>query len=158
MANELIYRLSDLISSFEKKDLKNSALYLKELIETDDRSRANVILTDNLLDKYRLEIMNNRILVSLTGDEKHEYYYNPKLLCHRLYGHTELWRILLDINEMHSVTQFCQEKLYVMSPGIIEKIFLEIVNLEEYTINLNQSELNSNKNDYIQYLALQSQS
>ena len=156
MADELVYRLSDLITNHEKTDLKCSALYLREFIETDDRSRANIIVSENLLDKYREEIMKDKILIQLSPDERTEYYYNPKLLCYKLYGYTELWRVLLDINEMHSVTQFCQEMIYVMTPGTIERIFLEIINLEEYTINVNTDELNSNKNDYILYRALQS--
>lgn len=148
---EMVYRLSDLITTQMNQDINNSLLYTKEIIESSNRDRAIIILKDNLLDKYRQEIIKSRILVSLTAVEKSQFYYQPKLLCHQLYHHTELWKILLEINEMKSVTEFCQEMIYVMSPGTIERIFLEILNLEESTKDQNESELNSNKNDYILY-------
>ena len=155
-ADEIVYRLTDLIGNYNHADIKNDVMYLKEVIENEDRSRANVVLVDNLMDKYREEIMSKKKLVSLTDQEKHLYYYNPKLLCHRLYGHTELWHMLLEINEMLSVTQFCQEYIYVMTPGTIDKIFLEIINLEENNINQNAEEVNFNKNNYIQFKSLNS--
>lgn len=149
--HETVYRLSDIIRNYERKDIRNSALYLKEVIETDNRSRANIVLVDNLLDKYRQEILNSKITIKLEPNEQRLYYYNPKLVCHVLYRNTELWRILLDINQMHSVTEFHQEYIHIMSPGLIDKIFTEIINLEEYTINVNSDEVNSARIDYEQY-------
>lgn len=149
--HETVYRLSDIIRNYERKDIRNSALYLKEVIETDNRSRANIVLVDNLLDKYRQEILNSKITIKLEPNEQRLYYYNPKLVCHVLYRNTELWRILLDINQMHSVTEFHQEYIYIMPPGLIDKIFTEIVNLEEYTINTNTDEVNEARIDYEQY-------
>ena len=66
--------------------------------------------------------------------------YNPKRLSFDLYGTTELWALLLDINELVSVAQFNLQTLKVFSGSILDKL-QRILNLEQEFIDQNAEDV-----------------
>ena len=56
-----------------------------------------------------------------------KFKYNPHLLAYVLYGTTDLWFLLLRINNMTRVTQFDKKKIKIIHPDdmkLINDIFI----------------------------------
>lgn len=85
-------------------------------------------------DRHIQVLKSISVLVELNNEDYIKYKYNPHLLSYVLYGTTDLWFILLKINNMIRLTDFDRKKLYVIDPHktdiindlhIIEKGHLE---------------------------------
>ena len=94
--------------------------------------------------KYMPELKDIKIKVTLSNEEYFKYRFNPKLLSYDIYGTTELWFLILEANELHSVTQFDLRTLYIFNTSIVDRV-TRILNLEkdvkDYDAEQNASEL-----------------
>ena len=80
-------------------------------------------------------------VVKLSDKELARFKYNPKALSYYLYGTTELWFLILRLNEMYSISEFSNDTIKLYSNTILRKIS-EILNAEEDRRNVNEDEVN----------------
>ena len=88
------------------------------------------------------ELKEIKIKVTLDENEYSKYRFNPKLLSYDIYGTTELWFLILEANELHSISQFDIKTIYLFSTDIVEKM-TRILNLEKAAKNYNEEEISS---------------
>ena len=68
-----------------------------------------------------------------------KYKYKPKSLSYDLYGGTELWHLILWLNDMITVTEFTKKELVLLEPSAIS-VINNILEKEENNINLNRED------------------
>ena len=133
--------IEDYITQYNSEEIVSSAFFLKQLLSIENGGKMIVNFT-NLVNKYMPEIRGLKLKVTLSNDEYAKYKFNPKLLSYDIYGTTELWFLILEANELHSVTQFDSKTIYLFRTDIVDKL-ARILNLEMTTKNYNTEELNN---------------
>lgn len=83
----------------------------------------------NIYDDYIEELLEVSVLISLTDKEYHKYRYKPKVLAHDLYKSTDLYYLLLLVNDIVSEKDFDFKTLRVIPPANIN-IINDILNSE----------------------------
>ena len=129
------------IKSFEAEELTFNEFYLRQYLK-HKTGREMIVNFGDLLVKYMPELQSLKVRVTLSDEEYKKYRYNPKRMSYDLYGTTELWSLLLNANELLSVTEFNLRTLYVFSSSIIDKL-RRILNLEEEVKNYDAEELSA---------------
>jgi len=102
--------------------------YLSQVFK-DNAGEKSIVNYTNLLVKYMPELKTLKTKITFTNDEYRKYRFNPKVLSYDLYGTTEFWFLILDINELRSVTEFDLRTAYVMRGDIVDKLS-RVLNLE----------------------------
>lgn len=149
------YTLEEYVSAYRDSDITLDKLFYKAVHSYDDVS-SYVMMEDCILDEYlgdligdvtknitgdSSDIYEGYTLVRLTESEFSKYKFNPKALSYYLYGTTELWFLILRLNEMYSATEFNVNPIKLYNNNILSKIS-EIINREEDRININEDEVN----------------
>ena len=133
--------IREYIAQYNSEEVIPSEFFLKQVFSIDNDKKIILNFT-NLVIKYMPEIKDLKIKVALTEAEYSKYRFNPKVLSYDLYGTTELWFLILEANELHSITQFDSRTIYLFRGDIIEKM-LRILNLEIDVKNYNEQEISS---------------
>jgi hypothetical protein len=60
-----------------------------------------------------------------------KYQFKPKRLSYDLYGTTELWATLLELNNMFSIINFNKRKIKVYKPDEFKRLLNEVLILEQ---------------------------
>lgn len=84
----------------------------------------------SLTNKYRDFLEPFVIEVNLIPEEEILYKFKPKLLSLELYGTTELWASLLELNNMISIIEFRPKKIKVYDPDGFKAMINEILIME----------------------------
>lgn len=100
----------------------------------------SIPLTNILYEKYRGVILENCVQIELSDELLKKYRYRPKLLSLKLYNCMDFWHLILWINNMSSVTQFTNKKIYVFDPDEIS-VLDKILYLEKYTLSENKENI-----------------
>lgn len=132
--------ISDFIKSYSQVDITFESIHYKEKNLLANSSDSLILLSDSLLDKFRLDLANSIVMLTLSSSEYNKYRFNPKLLSYDLYQTTELWSTILDLNELHSSTEFDINPLKVYDSSIINYINT-ILSLEKPFIDINEEEI-----------------
>lgn len=85
-----------------------------------------MVMSFSLLRKYEQVIRNLAIELKIDKD----YFYKPEYVSFALYGTTDLWYLLLFLNNMKNVDEFNKEVIKVISPEKVD-IFNRLIG-EEY--------------------------
>jgi len=136
--NNQEFTIKDFIIAYRDLSISFSTTHLKSINDVD--YTRIILMDDNLLDKYRGDLKQYETLLKLSKEEEKKYFYNPKYLSYELYGTTELWYTLLDLNEIYSASQFCINPMKVYTGGVLSAI-TEILNIERDVIDNNNNEL-----------------
>lgn len=131
--------ITEYTTNYKSEELVYSAYFLKQVINPDDQ-RKIVVNFNNLVIKYFPELKELKMKITLSNEEYTKYRYNPKLLSHDIYGTTELWFLIMEANELHSITQFNLQTIYLYRTDIVEKM-LRILNLERTSKDYNEEEV-----------------
>ena len=117
---------------FEKFFLKNTL--------TVNEGNQIIVNQKCILDEYWDEILKISKVVTLSDKEYEEYRFKPKKFCFDFYGCTDLWFILLRLNNMVSVIDFDKKKIRIFTNEIFTILNL-ILTLEEekYQKNLQEN-------------------
>ena len=91
--------------------------------------------TYNIIGDYIEEIKSNSLLVNLTDEQFFRYKYRPKLLCYDIYNNGELAFIILAINDMYSVKQFCKKRIYMPNQDEMKTIVSQLFNSNKDNID-----------------------
>ena len=131
--------IKDFILKFNSDDFIISNFFLKQVITLPDNKKMLINL-QNLVTKYMPELKELKIKIGLSNEEYAKYKYNPKVLSYDVYGTTELWFLILEANELHSITEFNLKTIYLFRTDIIDKLS-RIINLEVTSKNYNEEEI-----------------
>jgi 5-methylcytosine-specific restriction endonuclease McrBC GTP-binding regulatory subunit McrB len=107
---------------------KNNIFALNNVCEFETVNDVTIPTKNFLLSKYRDLINSVTKNLELSDKEFSRYKFKPKTLSYDLYETTELWYLLLFINNMTSVTQFNRQKIKVIDPYEIDNIIYVIQN------------------------------
>ena len=134
-----VYRISDLIREYRLKDLSYDVMHLKDISETKNGNYM-ILATSSIVDKYKDILRSKTVLLDLSTREKRRYNFNPKLLSFDLYQTTELWSLILNANEMVSISQFDLNKISNLKvyDGSILRIIERIIDTSQSFINDNE--------------------
>jgi len=151
------YTVEEYIADYRDTDVTLDKLFYRA-VHSYDTEDSYVMNETCILDEYWEDLIGD-VTRNVTGDERNlyegysvltlsdkevsKYKFNPKGLSYDLYGTTELWWLILRLNELYSATEFSIEskKVKLFSIGVLDKIS-EILNREEDRININQDEVN----------------
>lgn len=133
-----VTKLSDFGSYAKSLDISHGKLHLKSKLNFSDD---NIIVNSTALtNKYWDYIINATYKITLTDEEFIEYRYQPKKYCYRVFGTTELWSLLLKVNNMISVAEFNTKSFLTFNDNIFT-ILNEILILEDDAIAENNASL-----------------
>lgn len=141
MSMGLDMTIKDYITQYNNEDITFSEFFLKQVFVTDAGKKL-LMNFENLIIKYMPELKEMKVKVSLSNEEYSRYKFNPKLLSFDIYGTTELWFLILEANELHTISQFDSKTIYLFRADIIEKA-ARILNLEVSNKNYNADEVSA---------------
>lgn len=139
--------LDEFISTFNVESIKVNSYYLRDVAIADDDSRPIIISGSSILTKYLPELADDIETVTLSTAEYAKYKYNPKRLSYDVYGTTELWAVILDLNELYSATQFNLTTLRLYKSSAFRKLE-RIISLNEDITKQNEDELQQTLNSF----------
>lgn len=89
----------------DSKSSNDISYYSMSLLEKDPDNNIEYDVF-NVVSDYMSELKAMAKTVKLTDNEYYTYRFRPKLLAHYLYGNTELYFIILWLNDIWSVKDF----------------------------------------------------
>jgi len=126
------------LSEYEDQlNISYNKLFLKSLVDSED----NVLIVNStsLANKYYDYIQNGIISLELTDKEYMKYRFQPKMFCNDIYGTTELWGLLLKINNFNSIAEFNRKKIKVFGNNIFNVLNEILINEKENILKNNES-------------------
>lgn len=143
MANTLnsVNRLSEFASYANKLDISHAKLHLKSKLKFNNDNTV-IVNSESLPNKYWDFIMAQTHKVTLSDQEYVTYRYQPKMYCYDTYGTTELWSLLLKINNMTCAAEF-NTKTFLGFYDDIFAVINEILILEDTNIAINTENINN---------------
>lgn len=79
-----------------------------------ERDKNILYVVKNVIEDYIPDLKEMALKVVLTDDEYLKYQYNPKRLAYDVYGATELYYIILMLNNIGSIIDFNTKTLLMM--------------------------------------------
>lgn len=86
---------------------------------------------ESLFGKYRYFLEKTIVAAKILDVEFERYRCKPKALSDRLYGTTEFWSGLLEINHCLSAIDFTNQNIKVYDPHEVKSLINEILILEK---------------------------
>lgn len=80
-----------------------------------------------IIDKYLPLIKQHTINYEVLPEEEKLYFYQPKRLSQDLYGTTELWSTIMNINHVYNISQFNKSNILILNQDgvdLIEEIII----------------------------------
>lgn len=112
--------IREYLNEYNKQPLRMTEYFLKELLKDNDVKE--FYNEENIVDYHDSYIKEIKVRYNMTNEEFRKYRCNPWRMAHDLYGNTELWFMLLHLNEMYSATEFTRKSIYVFNTSIIERL------------------------------------
>ena len=125
--------------NYNNLDVSYDGLYYKELANLTSDSKA-ILLSESVLENYKGDLSELIISKTLTPKEQKKYYYSPQVLSYDLYGTTQFWSLLLDLNDMTSAIEFNGATINIYDSRLTTLVHA-VLALEEKKRNLNADEL-----------------
>jgi len=130
--------IDDIIEYGKGLSISHDKLHLKGKI-TDPEGNSIIVNYSSLVDKYMNSLKPYIVDVTLNEEEYLKYRYQPKALSLDLYNTTELWSLILKINNISSISEFNLKTLKLFTKDIF-RILNEILILEDDNIKTNKNE------------------
>lgn len=133
-----INNLSEFGTYAKSLDLSHDKMHLKSKLTFNS---GNIIVNStSLANKYWDYILNTCYEIELSDIDYLKYRYQPKLYCYHKFGTTELWSLLLKVNNITSVAEFNMKKFLTFTDRIFT-VLNEIMILEEDNIAKNNVDI-----------------
>lgn len=97
--------------------------------------------SNNIIYDYLDELKEESVLVSMSDYSYMKYCYKPKLLAYDLYGATELYFVILALNNTCNIKDFNFKSLYLIEPEKLLAILNVIYNSEINYIKFNRNSI-----------------
>lgn len=131
--------MMEYVENYSSEELTNGNLYFQQVFK--DKQGQKIIVNDqSIMLRYLPEFLTIKKKYTFTDLEYRKYRFNPKRLSYDLYGTTELWSVILGLNELISTVQFDLRTVYVFPSYVVERI-KRMLTLEEENKNYNAEEL-----------------
>ena len=102
----------------------------------------------NILNDYLDDLKGLSLVVELSNSEYNKYLYKPRLLAYDIYGSTDLYYVILAINNIFNEKQFNLRKLRMLKKDVLVEALSQIYNSEKGFIEARnaKAETEGNKN------------
>jgi hypothetical protein len=126
-------RKAHTLSEFLSAMASSSAVsyYKLSFIEKRDRIEYTV---KNILSDYIYELKQASRLVTLSEQQELKYFYRPKILSSDVYGSTELYYIILAINDICDIKEFNINPIRMLTKDDMSDLISKIYNIEKSAI------------------------
>lgn len=135
MKSELTYTVESFIKATSMDNISFEQLSLL------DRSDDIIMITYNILNDYKDEIDSLAVTINLSDDEFLKYCYKPRMLSYDIYGDTEMFFIILFVNNICSAKEFNKRKIKMLRKSHMEEVLSLIYNSERYNIIKNRNKV-----------------
>lgn len=112
-------------------NLQNISLWVR-------KENIDIPYTNIFKDKYRQIIFQYCKRISLSNKALDFYKYNPKKVSYTLYGTTDLWHLILWINNMTSITQFNKNDFIIFDSDYLH-ILTDIIETENERLTISKN-------------------
>jgi hypothetical protein len=129
--------IPELIEYMKTQDITHSNLHLKATFTPDVSSL--MINSSSILDRYVDFIKLNSSIIVFSDNDFRKYKFQPKKLSLVIYQTTELWSLLLKINNMASILEFTKNRILAPSAAVVFNLLNEIIILEKKQIEVNKA-------------------
>lgn len=131
-------RYAHTLSEFIEDGNKSSIITYTKLCFLEDN-----YVVKNILDDYLYELSYQALSIELSTDEFNKYKYRPKLLSSDVYGTTDLYYMLLKLNNLYSIKQFNINPVLMLKTGDVTDLLSQIYTNESTSITLFNTTYNS---------------
>ena len=97
-------------------------------------TNGTIVSIHNVIWDYIDELKEISVIVKLSDTEMQRYKYRPKLLCHDIYGSTEIYFVLMALNNIADVTEFDNRNVRMLRKDHMELFISRIYNAESRAI------------------------
>lgn len=133
MNSDMTYTIEDFIDSSNSSDINYETTSLIQ------RINGYTMISYNIFNDYIDELNDLAVYVTLTNEEYNKYLYRPKILSFDLYGSTELYFLILMLNNICNVKEFNFKRLKLLKVDDLQKFISAVYNSEKNTLSLNRS-------------------
>lgn len=138
-------KISGYLSKFIMQNTKLIDYFFVEYLSDDDTKQFHIM--DNLAQYHERFLRPIVKTVTFTPEEYRKYRFNPWRLSNDLYGTTELWFMILHINEMYSANEFDKRVIKIYDKDMLLNKLNEIVNVYNESLDANRRDILSTKKD-----------
>lgn len=114
----------------------NLALHMQSIVD-----KTVIFSSDNVIYSYLDDLKNVSIKYTFTEEEFMKYKYKPKLLAYDIYGATELYFIILAINDMCNIKDFKKRTINLIYKKDLDILLNQIYSAEQNRIELNRKSI-----------------
>ena len=132
--------MSDFIKYEADLNISHKKLHLQSKL-TDNSGAPFVVNSNYLLSKYFDVVKKYTADYTMSDKEYIKYKYQPKMFCSDKLGTTELWSILLRLNNMTSFIEFDHKTIRVPAASMVKQIINEVAVLDADLIKRNKTSL-----------------
>lgn len=99
---------------------------------TEERERIQFAVGNIVTDDYYPELKAKCVRVHLSDDDIMKYKYRPKMLAYDIYDNTELYYVILRVNDLYNVKDFNLSKKYIYLPSkkILKEFLADVHNFD----------------------------
>ena len=130
-----ISTIEEFIEEYSNLDISYDKMHFKELDVFDNGDKV-ILLSDSVLSKYRNDLDEIATTKEFTAREESKYFCNPQYLSYDLYGSTQYWHLLLELNNMYSAIEFTRNPIKVYNASL-PRLVDTILSLEEEDTSYN---------------------
>lgn len=133
MRPEKTYTIEEFIDSYNSSDINYESTSLIQNLD------GYTMISYNIFNDYIDELNELAVYVTLTDEEYYKYLYRPKILAYDLYGSTELFFLILILNNICNVKEFDFKRLKLLKVDDLQQFISSVYNSEKYTLSLNRT-------------------
>lgn len=137
--------LSAYLKDYEKQDYKLDNLFTHEILNDGESNDWFKVIEENIAARHTLYLEECRVKISMDESQYRKYRCNAHRLAHDIYGHSELWFLILHANEMYSETEMTTKELYIYRPNELIQKLSEISIVENDYIKKNRTSVYSDE-------------
>lgn len=135
MASETTSTIQEFINSAPSNSITYESTSFLEKFST------LTLVSYNIFNDYLDEMLELSVSVTLSDEEYNRYVYRPKLLAYDVYGSTEIYFLILMLNNICNVKEFNFRKVKMLRVEDLEKVISSVYNSEKYRLDLNRSKI-----------------
>ena len=134
------YKVEDFIDMQENDSFTYAtmALYMQSIVD-----KTIVYSSDNVLYDYLEEIKSKAVDYTFSDSEYMKYKYRPKLLAYDIYGSTELYFVILAMNNTCNIKDFNKRTIKMLYKSDMSDLLNAIVSAEKNRISLDRESIKS---------------